>query len=237
MQNTDQEQFWQSEFGEEYTDRNEYDPEALDAFYNKTYGVTRSTMNDDFLTSPIPSQRTGGDELKPPPNEGGEEEGVLSKDAKILEVGCNIGNQLRFLQKQGYQNLNGIEILDYAVEKARQLTKNINIIQASAFKMPFKDNEFDLVFTAGVLIHISPKDISKILKEIYRVSKKYIWGFEYFAEEYSEIEYRGNKNRLWKGNFSKMYQDAFPDLKLIKEKKFMYIENDNVDVMFLLEKT
>lgn len=29
----------------------------------------------------------------------------LDKNSKILEVGCNVGNQLRLLQERGYSNL------------------------------------------------------------------------------------------------------------------------------------
>lgn len=207
---TEQEKFWQSKFGEEYTDRNFFTPEQLDEFYYKTYGVTRTHMNNEFLKD-IEVQN-------------------------ILEVGANCGNQLWLLQKQGFNNLYGIEVLDYAVEKAKQLTKNIKIIQGSGFDIPFKDNYFDLVFTSGALIHIHPNDIKKIMTEIYRVSKMYIWGFEYYDDKYIAIEYRGNKERLWKSNFAKMYCDICHNVKLIKEIKYKHTNDNNIDSMFLLKK-
>lgn len=207
---TKQHLFWQSDFGKEYNKRNIMDPVLMDKVYEETYGVSRTTMNEEFLKG--------------------------LKFEKVLEVGCNVGDQLRFLQKQGHGNLYGIEIQEDAVEESRRLTKNINIINGSAFDIPFKNNYFDLVFTSGVLIHINPNDIEEALAEIYRVSKKYIWGFEYFDEEYKEIEYRGHKDYLWKGNFPQMYLDIFPDLKLIKTKKFPYVRSNSVDVMYLLEK-
>lgn len=211
MAPTAQEEFWQSNFGKEYTDRCEYStPAALDAFYLHQFGVTRSAMNEEFL----------GDLAIGP----------------ILEVGCNTGNQLNLLQSQGYKTLYGLELQPYAVEKAKQLTHNINIIQGSAFDLPFRDNYFDLVFTAGVLIHISPEDLPRIMMEIYRVSKRYIWGMEYFEEQHTAINYRGNSDRLWKGNFSQKYRELFPDLSLVKEKKYKYLDNDNRDAMFLLKK-
>ena len=74
------------------------------------------------------------------------------------------------------------------------------------------------------------------MSEIYRVSKKYIWGFEYFADKSTEIPYRGNRNVLWKAPFSELYRQAFPDLKLVREKKYKYKDNDNEDTMFLLRK-
>lgn len=211
MATTVQEEFWQSDFGKEYTDRCEYgEPSELDAFYLRQFGVVRSAMNKEFLSD-------------------------LNINS-ILEVGCNTGNQLNLLQSQGYKTLYGLELQPYAVEKAKKLTRDINIIQGSAFDLPFRDNYFDLVFTAGVLIHISPDDLPRIMKEIYRVSKKYIWGMEYFEEQHTAINYRGNADRLWKGNFSQEYRELFPDLNLVKEKRYKYLESENCDTMFLLEK-
>lgn len=211
MVSTLQEEFWAKDFGKEYTERNIYSThEALDNFYKGMIGLARSDMNKEFLSN--------------------------LEINNILEVGCNIGNQLNMLQYQGYKNLYGIDIQSYAVQKAKELTKDVNIIEGSIFDIPFKDKFFDLVFTSGVLIHISPNDIKRAMREIYRVSKRYIWGYEYFDDDYREIEYRGNKDRLWKGNYSEMYRELFSDLVLIKEKKYSNVGNDNVDVMYLLEK-
>jgi pseudaminic acid biosynthesis-associated methylase len=207
---TDQMEFWGGQFGSQYTDRNIYSVPLLDEFYFSTYGISRTEMNQRFL------------------------QGLQIEN--ILEMGCNVGNQLRALQSSGYSNLFGIELQQYAVEKAKILSKGINIIQGSLFDTPLKDGYFDLVFTSGVLIHISPVDIKLAMDEIYRLSKRYIWGFEYFSEEYEEIEYRGNKNKMWKGNFSKMLLERFHNLRMVREEKFKYINSDNIDFMFLLEK-
>jgi pseudaminic acid biosynthesis-associated methylase len=203
-------ELWQGAFGEEYTERNTYNPEQLDQFYLDIHGVTRSELNRRFLSD-------------------------LELDS-VFEVGSNVGNQLRLLQSMGYQNLYGLELQHYAVEKAKALTEHINIIQGSAFDIPFKDKCFDLVFTSGVLIHISPNYINQALHEIYRVSRKYIWGLEYYADEYIEINYRGNNEAMWKGNYAKMLLDLYPDLKVVKTEKISYEANDNIDMMYLLEK-
>ena len=36
--------------------------------------------------------------------------------------------------------------------------------------------------------------------------------------------------------FAQMYLDRFPDLKLIKEEKFQYQDEECIDSMFLLER-
>jgi pseudaminic acid biosynthesis-associated methylase len=160
----------------------------------------------------------------------------LNKEYKILEVGTNSGNQLALLQKLGFKNLYGIEINEHAVELARKRLKGINVIQGSAFDIPFKDNFFDLVYTAGVLIHISKDDVNKAISEMHRCSKKYIWGFEYYSNDAKEVSYRGNTNLLWKADFSGLFRKLFPDLNLLKETKYKYLDNDNIDAMYLLDK-
>ena len=209
--NTFQENTWGSDFGKEYTDRNTFTPEEEDDLYIETFGVSRTQLNSEFL-----------DNLE------------LNR---ILEVGCNMGIQLNILKKMGYLDLWGIELQDYAVEVARNRTSGLNIVKGTAFDIPFKNGFFDLVFTSGVLIHISPDDIDKVLDEMYRCTNKYIWGFEYFNPEgYKMINYRGQENLLWKTDFSKLFLSRFQDLKLVHKKIIKYTNNDNLDIMYLLEK-
>lgn len=201
---TYQEQNWSESHGDEYVDRNPQTVKEMDQYYLDNFSIKRTDLNKEFL-------------------------GDLKKDAKILEVGCNVGVQLKTLKEMGFSNLYGIEINKKAIEIAKQ--EGIDVIYASALDIPFKDDYFDLVFTAGVLIHISPNDIEKVMSEIKRCSNNLIWGFEYFSEEYKEIPYRGKDNMLWKANFVKLY-----NLEILKEKKLKYKNDDNVDSMFLLKK-
>lgn len=208
---THQMKFWGGDSGKRYTDRNTFNPKQLDDMYRRNSGVPRSKMNAMFL-------------------------GKLDRNMRILEVGCNIGNQLRMLQKMGFRNLYGIEINKYAIEQAKKHSKGVNIIYGSAFDIPFKDGFFDLVFTAGVLIHINPKHIQNVLKEIRRCSRKYIWGYEFFAPDCTMKVYRGKKQLFWKTDFPGLYRKAFPKLSLVKIKFFKYLKNDDVDVMYLFRK-
>jgi len=202
---------WMEDFGKKYTNRNALTLDEMNEMYKKKFGISREDLNNLFIEK-------------------------MNRNIKILEVGSNVGNQLLLLQKMGFKNLYGIEINDYAVELSKQSTNNINIIQGSAFDIPFKNEYFDLVFTSGVLIHIPPPDINLVLNEICRCAKEYIWGFEYYEEKYTEIIYRGKKDLLWKANFAQLYLGLFDDLELIKEKKLKYLNDNNIDLMFLIKK-
>lgn len=207
---TAQQKFWSGKFGKGYNTRNTFTAKGFDAFYKKTWGTTRSAMNRFFLSK--------------------------LRISNVLEVGANIGLQLRHLQNEGHNNLYGVEVQENAVERAKQLTKHINIIQGSAFDLPFKNEYFDLVFTSGVLIHIHPKNLKAAMREMTRCSKKYVWGFEYFNETEQEIPYRGNRNVLWKNNFPKLFSAYCPKLKLVKMKFYKYRDSSNRDVMYLFKK-
>ena len=207
-----QEKFWSGDFGNEYTKRNTRTPDEWDKFHLKNWGVTKVNMYNEALSS-------------------------LSKEAKILEIGCNTGMQLVGLKRMGFKNLYGIELQSNAVEESKKYTSGINIIQGSGFDVPFKNGYFDLVFTSGVLIHISPDNLANIISEIYRCSSKYILGFEYFAEEETSVNYRGNEDYLWKMNYCKKYKNYFPNLKVVFEKKYPYLTNkDQIDMLFMLSK-
>lgn len=202
---------WMGEFGKEYTNRNALSLNEVNKLNRKKFGITRTELNNLFI-------------------------GELDPTVKILEVGSNIGNQLLLLQRMGFKNLYGIEINSYAIELSKSRTKNINIVQGSAFDIPFKDEFFDLVSTSGLLIHIAPSDINEVLDDIYRCTRDYIWGAEYYSDEYTEVNYRGRTELLWKTNFAKLYLERFNDLALIKEERYKYLDTDNIDSMFLLKK-
>jgi pseudaminic acid biosynthesis-associated methylase len=206
---TEQIRTWSGDFGREYTDRNTFTPAQVDEIYLRNYGIARTEINRRFLES-------------------------IPRDARILEVGWNLGNQLLLLQSMGFTNLYGIEIQEYALQGAQARLPAAVLKQASALAIPYADQFFDLVFTSGVLIRIAPADLPAVLGEIRRCTKHWIWGFEYYAPQMTEVAYRGHSALLWKTDYARLYTEQFPDLELIREERLRYLENDNVDTAFLL---
>ena len=209
-----QEKIWTGNFGKKYSERNNYSSyQKWNNFYFERYGYSKEKINYQFLQN-------------------------INKDIKILEIGCNLGQQLFCLYKMGFKNLHGIEIQSYCINQIRKNKKNFfNVIQASAYDIPFKKNYFDLVFTNNVLIHFPPKKIRKVLNEAYRVSSKWIWGFEYYSKKYVEILYRNHQNMLWKNDYANLFLRQFNSLKLKKKKLFINLmNNQEIDSMYLLKK-
>jgi len=211
-QQTPQLEKWRGEFGREYTRRNSLTPGQVDALWQKNYGIARRMLNRRFLA-------------------------CIPIGARVLEVGCNIGNQLLLLKELGYSNLHGVDVQRGALDVARSKASDVSFVQASAFALPYPAKHFDLVYTSGVLIHISPKDIPAALDEIHRCSKTYIWGSEYYAPVATEVDYRGHGDLLWKMDYAREYLARFRDLEMVAEKRLPYLQNENVDSMFLLRRT
>ncbi len=136
----------------------------------------------------------------------------------------------------GFTNLYGIEIQSYALELARSRVPDVKFTQASVLAIPYPDQNFDLVFTSGVLIHIAPTDVPVALAEIHRCAKTWVWGSEYYAPRMTEVSYRGHDSLLWKTDYAQLYVERFPDLELVSEQRLRYLENENVDTMFLLRR-
>lgn len=213
MKNNPQIKTWTSEFGGEYTSRNTFkSEEEFNNFFLKRYLITRDEFYKNYLS-------------------------MIPYESSILEVGANIGNQLSSLFRIGYKNLYGIEIQKDAINYAHQSLPYIDIIYGLAQDIPFKENYFDAVFTNNVLIHISPENINSVMEEIYRTSKKYIFGFEYFSDDFTEINYRQKKGLLWKADYCKLFMQNFPNLRILKKKIFIpQDEPDNKDQFYILEK-
>ena len=158
----------------------------------------------------------------------------------VLEVGSNMGLQLNCFEKMGYfSKICGLEVQRHAISESKKVFPNASydIVQGIAEDIPFKDSSFDLLATNGVLIHISPDNLDKVLREIYRCSKKYIFGCEYYDDKHTEINYRGHDSLLWRGNFCSEYLNRFHDLRIVKQESFEGVEKkSNRYTAFLLEK-
>ena len=153
-----------------------------------------------------------------------------------LEVGCNRGHNLLTLVEvlgKGTEVV-GVEPNEYTVELAKE--SGVRALKGNVFNLEFEDSRFDLVFTAGVLIHIALDDLPTAISEIYRVSKRYILAAEYFDENETQIHFLGRDDLLWKRDFLGHYQAQFPDLNLVQsgywEKEYGFIRTN----WWLLEK-
>lgn len=92
---------------------------------------------------------------------------------KILDAGCGEGFTLEYLRVRKIgKSYEGIDFLKRAIEIGTKVHPNIKLREASIYELPYKDNSFDLVLSTEVLEHL--EDPKKALREIFRVSRKYV---------------------------------------------------------------
>ena len=128
----------------------------------------------------------------------------------ILECGCNIGKNLNCLNRVYPQAKKSIiEISKPAYDHVLKTYNVKNAYNGSIISSNFSLNSFDLVFTMGVLIHISPKNLIANMKKIFDYSNKYILIGEYFNRQPTTIIYQGLSNKLFKCDFGKIFINNF----------------------------
>jgi len=129
----------------------------------------------------------------------------------ILEVGCNAGwnlNAIRHIDPE--INLVGVDVCQDAIIEAEESGHECYLMSAKQLDM--LDEKFDLVFTAGVLIHVPPNDMDETMDAIINASQRYVLAVEYPSWEEEEVEYRGHSEKLWRRPFGEYYINKGLDL-------------------------
>ncbi len=123
------------------------------------------------------------------------------KGKTVLELGSGPGGNLQEVWQESPSKLVGVDISDEMIKLSKKhLSNDIELVKIDGTVLPFKDNEFDLVFTATVLQHNTDEEmLKKIIAEICRVSKTKVYLFE-------RIENRIKGDKLCLGRPVKYYE-------------------------------
>lgn len=90
--------------------------------------------------------------------------------SKILEISCGNASDSLYLQELGYQ-ITCTEYNSKYVKNAKDLGLDC-LLHDTKSKFPFRDKEFDLVYSRLGLHYFTPKELESIFTEINRISKK-----------------------------------------------------------------
>ena len=137
-----------------------------------------------------------------------------------FEAGCGFGWNIKRLKDEfPSKRIGGLDFSETQLSNGKEYCKNnIDLYEGDICKMPFEDNFFDLGFSVGVFMNIHKSKINDAVKEMVRVSKKYILHLEY-SEEYAEkhlIQERKFKTNIISYDYAKLYKDHN-----VKVKKFL----------------
>lgn len=121
----------------------------------------------------------------------------------VFEMGANCGWNLSAIRRQ-YPDVTvmGNDVNQRAVIQARMAGLEVE----HKFDIDVM-SKFELVFTAGVLIHVPPDDLKATMQAIIDKSYRYVLAVEYNAYKETEVEYRGESGMLWKRPYGMLYEN------------------------------
>jgi len=101
--------------------------------------------------------------------------GEFNEKPSVLEIGSGPGHFL-WVMKDVSSSITGIDISPQMIEISSEFFKSqnvpVNFINGSCWKIPCKDNEYDIVFQVDVCMHVGGSFES--ILEMIRVSKRYV---------------------------------------------------------------
>jgi len=166
----------------------------------------------------------------------------ISKETKVLDLGCGIGRHVMFFEKMGIDTY-GIDLSEEAIKTAKEWAyiEKINcfeekLIQGSVTNLPWKDQTFNFIISHGVLDSMPFETAQKAMLEVKRVltvdglfycdlvsgddSNHYR---EYAGEEIVKTDHEKNTVQSY-FNFSKI-KELVKDLFEIEECRLIKNEN------------
>ncbi len=136
--------------------------------------------------------------------------------ASILEIGCNMGTNLRALARLTDAELFGLE--PNASARARLVADAVlppeAVLAGSGDRVPMQ-RQVDLVFTSGVLIHVPDAVLPATLDEMVRLSRRWIVMLEYFAPKDEALPYHGRADLLFRRDYGRHLLERHPALQAV----------------------
>lgn len=130
----------------------------------------------------------------------------LTQARSAFEVGCGPGWNLSALHAVGLRRVAGCDVNKNALDEAQQVGLGVYDMAAKDCATKYGNAVYDLVFTAGCLIHILPNELPATMAAIVRTSRRHVLAIEYAALEETEVEYRGQMGALWKRPYGQLYE-------------------------------
>jgi len=125
----------------------------------------------------------------------------INKNDKILEYGPGVGRMVKL-----YENNKEINFYDITPTYKKKLNNNCKDIglpisqyiidNKEGIITPFKNEEFDVVTCFQVLLHSPPQEISELMMELSRISKKVI--------VITSTNWKGVNNHVFKHDYKKI---------------------------------
>lgn len=151
--------------------------------------------------------------------------------ASVLEVGCGTGANLYALRDAPFRV--GLDVSAFALREVDGLGRGLPCF-GTAHALPFAARSFDLVVTAGTMIHVQWEHLPRALWEVGRVAARDVLLLEYddsgshvppeqekagpTGTGEREIPWRGHRGVCWARPYGYLFWCARPDFDLVDRR-------------------
>lgn len=160
---------------------------------------------------------------------------LLNKSDKIIELGCGRAYTSLYLLNNGFSD---ITACDFSTEVINILNTEHKELNTSVFdiseKLPFKDDEINVIIADLCLHYFDSKKTKEILNEIYRVLKSggYLIGRVNSANDKYHIPLSAKvleKNFYYDGEIYKKFFEGKEFKELFENFKILSLEEKHMD--------
>lgn len=147
------------------------------------------------------------------------------RKTSLLDVGCGDGGLMSTLNDKRKYEVTGVDIFGPDLERARKTGAYKRLVKSDIRKMKFKDDSFDVVFSAHVVEHLMKKDGLQLLKKMEEIAREKVIiitpiGKKREQEAHSGNKYQEHKSGWLPKDFSKKgYEVTGQGLRVYYENK------------------
>ncbi|MBW8051157.1 MAG: class I SAM-dependent methyltransferase [Cytophagales bacterium] len=98
-------------------------------------------------------------------------ENNLKKNINVIDAGCGTGGLMRYLKSNGYDNVKGIDISEYAVEICRSRSLDVIIDDLINISNHFRAGTADVIVSNDTLYFFSREEQIRIAKQFHKLLK------------------------------------------------------------------
>ena len=160
---------------------------------------------------------------------------LLHKNDKIIELGCGRAYTSLYLLNNGFKN---VTACDFSKEVISILNTEHKELKTSIFdmseKLPFKDNEINVIIADLSIHYFDSKTTKYIINEIHRVlnNNGYLIGRVNSANDKYHIPVDAKvleKNFYYDGEIYKRFFEKDDFKELFKDFKILFLEENHMD--------